>query len=787
MKKIILFLTLLLSSLFFVNNTNAWTLVSSNFWSPQTYTFCNDVSKNCYFVKWTWDKFIYTHNGASIWINLKYNYMDSDAFVFMYDKYILSISNWRDWWTCYFYIYDTLNQSMLSSVIWTCWQYDPLHIATLPGSEFAFWVWTDKIIKFWNWSASVVLRSTTTLSNVKNISMDRTYISQITNYLPVKWFFIDWVLYYPYNNTIQKHVLSTNTTTDLLNWNISQKLTDFNIFQDYNSELIFSFSLFWCPSNACFYTNKYPWYSSLWNNFYNFKSSSWYSLTSEITYDNSLLQNEKNTSFHMYDLFVWWYSQYYIWADNHLYTSQTLDKFYTPSNTNTIWNTTWSSSNFTIDIPDNKCISSWSWVYRMNHNLNRFTSWQLEVTGLNQYNFTFSWFNYNINDTYTFSWYSDYELRNADWSIITNNRDTVFYDDKKYFYLNEAILWTTYEYMEIDIPDWINYIKLKWSNFEYRLYWEDNKNLWLTIKGLPMTLFSNRWYLLSKNIKKFRIEFANWYEVWWYKINNFDFQKILVDMICYDETTETYTKNWDPYTPSDDEKSDIIWSYPNEENTTDSNSYISQIFWNYYDVLLNFFSLYDVVLPSTPDLSFQFSVPHLNNHFKPYLVTETITLQPVTDNLGVASDMSNWWTAWKYFLAFMLSILYFFTRLILIGLVFLLFYIYWISVQKLVQAVFWHDFKNNPAPSNGIWLIVFISLMIVVLWIFFSIILYITPIYDFLLIVSNITTVWFSFVAVILWQYSFFQSIVNLFYAGVIATFLVYITWLITLKFWRIN
>lgn len=253
--------------------------------------------------------------------------------------------------------------------------------------------------------------------------------------------------------------------------------------------------------------------------------------------------------------------------------------------------------------------------------------------------------------------------------------------------------------------------------------------------------------------------------------------------ICFDSTTGTYTKDGQAYEPTDAEKKEIAKNI--NTDVSDWNKTLQKLFWDNFSFITDIISLVNIILPTEPLLSFDFPIPKLTSSFWITTQSKTIILQQVNDVLSVSEIEKN--TISKKFISFIFSLIYIIYRVALISLYLFFFYLYFRVVDKLIWILFWKNLETSQTPSNWFWLIPFLLMGTIFIWYFVSFLVLLSPIYTFITVLSDLWTVFITFFALNLWDYDFFKTLVNTFFALVVSTLLLHLVYRITVKFSRIN
>lgn len=300
-KTIILFLTLLLSSLFFVNNTNAETIIQSNFlWSDSARnnlkTICSNYTYKCYFYYSQNVSVQNLYNKFWWWISIASpSWTATNMGIIQVWKYFISYSRTgTNPWTFKNYVYDTEND-------YNVYTYD---YATSSSANMKMWYSSNwfSYIRLANNSTDIFKISSiyevTKITSASLWSVTEWNLPDVlntTDKIKTKMYFYWWYMYYASDKSIKKMNVTNWTITNV--FTLLNEIKDFSITYDW----IISYTLIWSPSNATFYSNKLSDLSSIWQYFYSYWWVNYFDKIPETIYETKLFQNENNTFFTLKD------------------------------------------------------------------------------------------------------------------------------------------------------------------------------------------------------------------------------------------------------------------------------------------------------------------------------------------------------------------------------------------------------------------------------------------------------------------------------------------------------
>jgi hypothetical protein len=173
----------------------------------------------------------------------------------------------------------------------------------------------------------------------------------------------------------------------------------------------------------------------------------------------------------------------------------------------------------------------------------------------------------------------------------------------------------------------------------------------------------------------------------------------------------------------------------------------------------------------------------LTNTFKVDMEVKNVVLEPVSDILWVSQiETSN---NSINLVSIILWLIYLCFRFAFLWLLFLFFKYIFSFLKYISHLLFWDNLHWND--WNVISLIVYI-VFIIALFIFFGTLFsYVLDLSSFTTEILNLWNTIFSLFAVSFWNYDFYYNFVNTFTTGIYGLILLYIVYLITNKYWRLN
>lgn len=516
--------------------------------------------------------------------------------------------------------------------------------------------------------------------------------------------------------------------------------------------------------------------------FYNYNSWKWYKLR-KTTYDELNLLWAKYY-YWFFDKDSQKYMKWYLKTDWFLYVDiSSLWGYFGWSNS--WWWETPTPSSPNCYIKDSYQFTTLNDISLHTENINDYTIdvWDNYLTYIKNSNQDEFWL---IYDNFSSISYKDSNNNELTWTGIN-----VLFNTSSYIDLKTSLIWETSFFLYHDKP--FNEITLQCKNVDtaksrFTLYTSD----WDKTDILDWNLYINsQWDFACWDTIKFQeaISMVK-IKVKWFRYN-LQLQNIIIKQneittlnneICFDSTTWTYTKDWEEYEPTDQEKKEIAKNINTDLST--GSKLLEKIFWS-LPLIPDIIWLFNIVLPDTPSLSFVFPIPKLTSSFKITTQNKTIILQEITDVLFVSEIEEN--TLSQKFISFIFAILYIIYRAILISWILFLFYFYYRIIDKIFTSVFWANLNVWSIAANWFSLLPYTALITYIFFIFVSFLVVLSPVIEFINGMIDLWTVFFSFFALNIADYSFFQSIVNMFFALVWWSIMLTLIYRLTLRFSRLN
>jgi hypothetical protein len=436
------------------------------------------------------------------------------------------------------------------------------------------------------------------------------------------------------------------------------------------------------------------------------------------------------------------------------------------------------------------------------------TTWQSTWIWRDEYD---AYYFQNGSDTYVFnssnlelSWNTSYSTnRESIKNILSWSWLTV----STFWSVSSPIQHTDFQWFKLHYEQWIEYFRVD-SPDDYKFYLYSKDSDWKLSKSTVEYSTNQNYYFETLKPKDIYIWFKTWYTSKDYKITDVSWWPLNTQIeereVCKNKDTNEITIDW--ITTTEDRLAELKWekSRDTEIPTKEQNSLLDiikwkvtwtdskisediqkKIFWENFKFFQDVLTLFNVFLPTEPDLTWTIPTPKLTSSFWITTQNKDFTLTEIEDNLWVNQIQES--TAGKKFLAFILALIYILFRIMVISLFLSIFIIFWLVISKVVSIVLWPDFKKNDSPSNWAWLLFFSVFSIAYLAFFVLLFWKVLPITDFISVVVDYGNLFFSFTSVTLSSYDFFSWTVNLFFWAFASVTLAYMSWILWLKFWRIN
>lgn len=737
-------------------------------------------------------------------------------------------------------IYDSLwnsifNQSFTSEICWTGYRY------FVDLKDFYFIYNCDRSISGGSWYLrpkvfiiNKYTRQITTLTNANSTN---------GNVLSLQFYYKDWIFYFKYNNQFYNFIDNKDTfswTQIIANPWFTFFTSTYNVLYRYMpttwffissnyKEIFFALNTFSQKdivlsdkfSNIS-YSNfvSYDWktyfsqQSNLWElktiicdfdnytncsvapdefiSFYNYNSWKWYKLT-KTTYDQLNLLWAKYY-YWFFDKDTQKYMKWYLKKDWFLYVDiSSLWGYFSWSNS--WWWETPTPSSPNCYIKDTNVFDFEDTIDLENENINNYRveylEWQSDKNSLLYTQM--SW------------WDKQFAIKDIDANsvkykdIITQEEKTWTWIDfwfNQWTYLELKTAWVLSTYLEF-------YTSENFNGFEMSCN-DTNKKIYLrfpNVAKIPV-IYDRDWNIISTDgsfncWQKIYFDMADnetnsilikmsWflktYNIFWFVFldNNMTTQQ---EEICYDPINNTYTKDWEEYEPTDQEKKQIsqnintkqedLWYIWNKIKTEIADKLdVNEIIW-----------FYNFSLSETPYLTVPVVIPKLSNTFWITTQSQNATLQPITDTLWVNDIPES--TTWKNFLVIVLSIIFIISKILLVWLIFLVLFLLNLLIDKISSLIIWNDFKYSS--WNVVWIPFYTIFIIGKISLFIAILAFMTDFISIINIVNSILVALFSFFTSTLWNYVLFRAFVNVFFISLWTLVIYYILYKLITKFWRLN